>query len=133
MGEIRPKRCEGRELTKDQLEGSALSMMVDVLGGVLSGTGPSAGVPQERRPYFNNGTFFLCIDPTVFRQMDDFLDDIELMKGAHQTLLIDTRSQTPPCAAASPSLLLQALDTGLDLSRTCTTLSGWSSLCLRGR
>ena len=87
MGEIRPKRCEGRELTKDQLEGSALSMMVDVLGGVLSGTGPSAGVPQERRPYFNNGTFFLCIDPTVFRQMDDFLDDIELMKGAHQTLL----------------------------------------------
>ena len=79
-------------------------MMVDVLGGVLSGTGPSAGVPQERRPYFNNGTFFLCIDPTVFRQMDDFLDDIELMKGAHQTLLIDTRSQTPPCAAASALL-----------------------------
>ena len=97
-------------------KGSALSMMVDVLGGVLSGTGPSAGVPQERRPYFNNGTFFLCIDPTVFRQMDDFLDDIELMKGAHQTALL--------CS-------LQALDT--DLSRTCTTLSGWSSLCLRGR
>jgi LDH2 family malate/lactate/ureidoglycolate dehydrogenase len=29
---------------------------------------------------FNNGTFFLCIDPTVFRNMDDFLEDIELMK-----------------------------------------------------
>ena len=31
-------------------KGSALSMMVDVLGGVLSGTGPSFGVDQQRRP-----------------------------------------------------------------------------------
>ena len=31
-------------------KGSALSMMVDVLGGVLSGTGPSFGVDPERRP-----------------------------------------------------------------------------------
>ena len=28
----------------------ALAMMVDVLGGILSGTGPSFGVPPERRP-----------------------------------------------------------------------------------
>jgi LDH2 family malate/lactate/ureidoglycolate dehydrogenase len=55
-------------------------MMVDVLGGVISGTGPSFGVDPKRRPYFNNGTFFLCIDPTVFRSMPDFLEDIELMK-----------------------------------------------------
>lgn len=31
-------------------KGSALSMMVDVLAGVLSGTGPSFGVDPERRP-----------------------------------------------------------------------------------
>ena len=61
-------------------KGSALAVMVDILGGVLSGTGPSFGVDVSRRPYFNNGTFFFCIDPTVFRNYDSFLADVELLK-----------------------------------------------------
>jgi LDH2 family malate/lactate/ureidoglycolate dehydrogenase len=61
-------------------KGSALSIMVDVLGGMLSGTGPSFGVDSARRPFFNNGTFFLCIDPGILRPFADFLGDVELLK-----------------------------------------------------
>ena len=44
-------------------KGSALSMMVDVLGGILSGTGPSFGVDLARRPFFNNGTCVCLLPP----------------------------------------------------------------------
>ena len=46
-------------------KGSALSMMVDVLGGILSGTGPSFGVDLARRPFFNNGTCVCLLPPNA--------------------------------------------------------------------
>eukprot|EP01049_Picozoa_sp_SAG25_P018406 SAG25_NODE_5270_length_680_cov_1.110155_1_plen_164_part_01 len=86
-------------------KGSALSIMVDVLGGILSGTGPSYGVEPERRPFFNNGVFFLCIDPAVLRPFGDFLSDVELLKRSVRAALPregeSSSSSLPPPAATT--------------------------------
>ena len=74
-------------------KGSALSFMVEVLGGILTG----AGSPAFSDWQGGNGVLFIVIDPTIFRSQDDFFKDIERIKKS-------VKSQ--PCAAGFDEILL---------------------------
>lgn len=74
-------------------KGSALSFMVEVLGGILTG----AGSPTFSDWQGGNGVLFIVIDPTIFRSQDDFFKDIEGIKKS-------VKSQ--PCAVGVDEILL---------------------------
>jgi uncharacterized oxidoreductase len=58
----------GSLLTAGQHKGYGLSLAVEILGGILSGTGAaSAG-----SGVFANGTLMICLDPARFLPRDDF-------------------------------------------------------------
>ena len=54
-------------------KGYGLSMIVDLLGGVLSGSG-CGFMPGTR---LGNGLFIQLVDPTLFQPMDEFLQSVE--------------------------------------------------------
>ena len=66
-------------------KGFALGLLVDTLGGVLTGAGFSFGVAGERT---DNGAFLLAIDPEAYMPRDQFMarvdQQIELLKGAER-------------------------------------------------
>lgn len=49
-------------------KGFGLAVMVDILGGILTGTGTAATPGQV----LNNGTFLICIDPWAFVAKDQY-------------------------------------------------------------
>lgn len=57
-------------------KGTGLSLMMNVLAGILAGSAHSAAVANEGGM---RGQFFLVLDPDRFRDRDDFLDEIESM------------------------------------------------------
>jgi LDH2 family malate/lactate/ureidoglycolate dehydrogenase len=75
-------------------KGYGLAMMVHILGGTLSGSSFSPIRVKTQRPEDpdNLGHFFCVIDPAVFRDPDDFKDDLDAV--------IDVLHGTP---AADPS------------------------------
>ncbi|MBW1799766.1 MAG: Ldh family oxidoreductase [Deltaproteobacteria bacterium] len=59
-------------------KGSALSLMVEVLCGLMTGTGCAAFSDWPG----GNGVLFIVIDPSRFRNLNEFFDDIDKMIGA---------------------------------------------------
>jgi len=57
-------------------KGSAFSFMVEVLGGILTG----AGCPSFSDYDGGNGVLFIVLDPAYFRDKNDFLNDIGIIK-----------------------------------------------------
>ncbi len=57
-------------------KGSALSLMIEMLSGILTGAGCSAFPDYDG----GNGCFFLVLDPGCFRDGTDFLNDVERMQ-----------------------------------------------------
>jgi LDH2 family malate/lactate/ureidoglycolate dehydrogenase len=68
-GGILPLGGEGEEFSGHK--GYGLALMVDVLCGVLSGSGTGLGVDVDKASP-NVGHFFMAIDPSAFRPLDDF-------------------------------------------------------------
>ena len=58
----------GSLLTVGEHKGFGLSLAVEILGGILSGTGAAR---SERGP-FHNGTLIVCVDPTRFLPAAEF-------------------------------------------------------------
>ena len=63
---------QGMLLTAGAYKGFALSMLVELLGGILAGQG-SPSLPRWQR--FYNGVLFLVLDIERFRNVADFLED----------------------------------------------------------
>ncbi|MBI4125622.1 MAG: Ldh family oxidoreductase [Deltaproteobacteria bacterium] len=60
-------------------KGSALSLMIEILGGFLTGAGSPAFADRD----IGNGVLFIVLDPKIFREgLDPFLDDMERMQKA---------------------------------------------------
>lgn len=73
-GGILPLGGEGEEYSGHK--GYGLALMVDVLCGVLSGSGTGLGVDSDKaKP--NVGHFFMAIDPGAFRPLDEFRRDMD--------------------------------------------------------
>ena len=73
-GGILPLGGEGEELGGHK--GYGLALMVDVLCGVLSGAATGLQVyADEKRP--DVGHFFMALDPTAFRPLDEFKGDMD--------------------------------------------------------
>src|SRR5207245_4244822 len=73
-GGLLPLGGEGEALAGHK--GYGLALMVDVLSGVLSGAATGLQVyADERRP--DVGHFFLALDPSAFRPLDEFRRDID--------------------------------------------------------
>ena len=73
-GGLLPLGGEGEELGGHK--GYGLSLMVDVLCGVLAGAATGLQVyADEKRP--NVGHFFMALDPTAFRPLDEFRRDMD--------------------------------------------------------
>jgi LDH2 family malate/lactate/ureidoglycolate dehydrogenase len=80
-------------------KGFALSLIVDILGGALSGDGCSSGEEMGNR----NGVFALAIDPQMFatrdvflRHVNDFVEKLkacDTMPGVDEILMPGERSQ----------------------------------------
>ena len=80
-------------------KGFALSLVVDILGGALSGDGCSSGEEMGNR----NGVFALAIDPEMFatrdvflRHVNDFVEKLKAcdrMPGVDEILMPGERSQ----------------------------------------
>ncbi len=77
-------------------KGYGIAMLVHILAGTLSGASFSPIRIRTQKPDEpdNLGHFFCAIDPAVFRDPDEFLDDIDA--------LIDTLRATEPADACSP-------------------------------
>lgn len=84
---------DGALLPITEYKGAALSFMVEVLGGILTGAG-SAAFPDWPG---GNGVLFIVIDPTISRNYEEFTDDIARIKKA-------VKSQ--PCAAGFEEILV---------------------------
>jgi uncharacterized oxidoreductase len=71
-------------------KGYALGVMVDLLSGVLAGSGTAMTKPRD----LNNGTFIICIDPEVFLERSEY----EAQVSAYVDYLHDTptRPGDPP-------------------------------------
>ena len=65
-------------------KGYGLQLMVEIMGGLLSGSG--SGLHAEKRNY--NGCFFMVLSPDVFRPSAEFLGDVRRM--------VDELHATPP-------------------------------------
>jgi L-2-hydroxycarboxylate dehydrogenase (NAD+) len=73
-GGILPLGGEGEEHSGHK--GYGLALMVDVLSGVLSGSSTGLGVDVDKtKP--NVGHFFMVIDPSAFRPLDEFKRDMD--------------------------------------------------------
>jgi L-2-hydroxycarboxylate dehydrogenase (NAD+) len=73
-GGILPLGGEGEEHSGHK--GYGLALMVDVLCGVLSGSATGLGVDVDKtKP--NVGHFFMAIDPSAFRPLDEFKRDMD--------------------------------------------------------
>lgn len=73
-GGLLPLGGEGEELGGHK--GYGLALMVDVLCGVLSGAATGLQVyADEKRP--DVGHFFMALDPTAFRSLDEFRRDMD--------------------------------------------------------
>jgi len=73
-GGLLPLGGEGEDLGGHK--GYGLALMVDVLCGVLSGAATGLQVyADEKKP--NVGHFFLALDPTAFRPLDEFRRDMD--------------------------------------------------------
>ncbi len=73
-GGLLPLGGEGEDLGGHK--GYGLALMVDVLCGVLSGAATGLQVyADEKRP--DVGHFFLALDPTAFRPLDEFRRDMD--------------------------------------------------------
>jgi LDH2 family malate/lactate/ureidoglycolate dehydrogenase len=83
----------GSLLTAGEHKGFGLSLVVEVLGGILSGTGPAQ---KEKGPVVN-GTFMLCIDVARFVPLDEF--------HAKMRALVDW-VRSAPLAAGSKEILI---------------------------
>jgi len=57
-------------------KGFALSLMVEVLGGILSGANVPISPDYER---MQNGVFILVIDPRFFREMESYRNTVDLL------------------------------------------------------
>jgi len=71
-------------------KGYALGVMVDLLSGVLAGSGTAMTKPRD----LNNGTFILCIDPDVFLERGEY--------EAQVRDYVDYLHATPTAAGAPP-------------------------------
>lgn len=58
-------------------KGSALSLMIEILGGLLTGAGTPSFPDHDR----GNGLLLLVLDPGLFRDPTDFLGDVESLKN----------------------------------------------------
>jgi len=67
----------GSLLTAGEHKGYGLSLAIEVLAGILSGTGAAR---PERGPV-NNGTLIVCVDPTRFLPLEDFHRQVEELFG----------------------------------------------------
>jgi L-2-hydroxycarboxylate dehydrogenase (NAD+) len=73
-GGILPLGGEGEEYSGHK--GYGLALMVDVLCGVLSGSATGLGVDVDKaKP--NVGHFFMAIDPSAFRPLEEFRRDMD--------------------------------------------------------
>ena len=73
-GGLLPLGGEGEDLGGHK--GYGLALMVDVLSGVLSGAATGLQVyADEKRP--NVGHFFMALDPSAFRPLDEFRRDMD--------------------------------------------------------
>src|SRR2546430_5115666 len=69
-----PKGVKGEKISDHK--GNGLKLMVDVLCGVLSGAATGLQVyANEKKP--NVGHFFMALDPTAFRPLDEFQRDMD--------------------------------------------------------
>jgi LDH2 family malate/lactate/ureidoglycolate dehydrogenase len=76
-GGILPLGGEGEEFSGHK--GYGLALMVDVLCGVLSGSGTGLGVDVDKASP-NVGHFFMAIDPSAFRPLDDFKHSMDRLQ-----------------------------------------------------
>jgi uncharacterized oxidoreductase len=63
-------------------KGSALSLMVEILCGIMTGTGCAAFNDWPE----GNGVLFIVIDPSKFRVLEHFFDDVDKMISAIKNL-----------------------------------------------
>ena len=82
----------GTLLTFGEHKGFAISLLVDVLGGILSGANTPAS-PDHERP--QNGVFMLAIDPRFFRPTAEF-------GRAADTLFDSVRAAQPAEGSGGP-------------------------------
>ena len=61
-------------------KGYVLSIMCDILGGVLSGTGSSGSYDFERGGTFASGMFSIYINPNIFCKRDNFQKEIRRLE-----------------------------------------------------
>jgi len=83
----------GSLITAGEHKGYGLSLAVEILGGILSGTGPAQPTPGPVR----NGTLMMCLDPARFlppdalheqvAQLFGFVRSAPLADGAHEILI----------------------------------------------
>ena len=78
-----PKNGTGAIRAFGDHKGSGLAFMCDILGGILTGGGPSGPVPGGKRGQISNGMFSIYLDPTHFgaqsfvAQAKDFADYVK--------------------------------------------------------
>jgi LDH2 family malate/lactate/ureidoglycolate dehydrogenase len=76
-GGILPLGGEGEEFSGHK--GYGLALMVDVLCGVMSGSATGLGVDVDKaKP--NVGHFFMAIDPSAFRPLDEFKKSMDRLQ-----------------------------------------------------
>jgi hydroxycarboxylate dehydrogenase B len=83
----------GSLLTAGQHKGYGLSLAVEILGGILSGTGAASG----EAGVFANGTLVICLDPARFLPRADF--------DAQVAALLDWVRSAPLAAGAKEVLV----------------------------
>jgi len=83
----------GSLITAGNHKGYGMSLAVEILGGILSGTGAASGEPAV----FANGTLMICLDPGRFMPVADFHSQV----GA----LFDWVRATPLAAGAKDILI----------------------------
>jgi uncharacterized oxidoreductase len=83
----------GSLLTTGEQKGYGLSLAVEILGGILSGTGPARPTPGP----LHNGTLMMCLDPARFLPLEEFHAQVA-------TLFAFVRSA--PLAAGAKEILI---------------------------
>jgi uncharacterized oxidoreductase len=101
----------GSLLTAGAHKGFGLSLAVEILGGILSGTGaagPGSGV-------FANGTLMICLDPERFLPRADF--------DAQVAALLDWVRATPLAAGAKEILVPGEPEARMERERRASGIS----------
>jgi uncharacterized oxidoreductase len=65
----------GSLLTAGNHKGYGLCLAIEILGGILSGTGSASGEPA----IFANGTLMICLDPARFLPIGDFHAQVDAL------------------------------------------------------